>query len=170
MLGPIGLADAGAGTMAFVPILNAPGSLNGTALSLSPTALLGFIPLSPTDPSVPAGGNDPTLSSTGDTDPGLDGSGLVGLSSLANPVVSLLTPASGDPGLPLPPIQLGENALAAISSGTIQSGPDPELIPRSIPEPSVLALFGLLFSASALRLTVRRLRSRREALSPPDQA
>jgi hypothetical protein len=131
--------------------MNAPaGRLN--AVSLVALVPATSNPLGTVNVSGPAGAGASQLNAA-----------LGGSSSLAtspSAATLLLSPTPLAVATPVPPIQASHAVLEGTASGSTSGIPASGLLPQSIPEPGVLALFVIVSLASVMRRIVRRLQSR----------
>ena len=154
------LGTSPTGTGALGPGSNGSDSSSSTNLPGGRLNAVGLIALVSTTANPPGTVNDPSLNGAGTSQLN---SALGGPNSLTtNPSTSALAvaPTPLAAATPLPPIQASRAVLEGTVSGATGGSPVSSLLPSSIPEPGVLALFAIVSLASAMKRIVRRLRSR----------
>jgi hypothetical protein len=155
-------ANATTGEVPLVPTSNNTGN-SGT--TMTPVGTLNATSLVPTMPSPTGAATDPSLA----VPTGQQLNSAIGGSSnfAANPAVAsaLLAPTPLNLTTPLPPPQVTPIAYASPGAGVIGSETDSAVLSQNLPEPGGLALFSAVLVASAMKMAIRRLRSRGGARS-----
>jgi len=111
---------------------------------------VSLVALVPTPANPPGPVNNPSLNGAG---AGPLNAALGGPNSLAtNPSTSavVLAPTPLGAASPLPPVQASQTVLGDTAAGATGGRLDSGLLPQSIPEPGVLALFVVACLASAM--------------------
>jgi hypothetical protein len=150
----------------MLQVLNNPDGSSSTALPLGRLNPPNLIPLTATasasGPLVASSNPAPSSASASQFDP--TDSGLTGAASNNNnnnsTAVSPLSAAPLAPNLPLPAINVTQTVLGDPSAGTSGSDLNSGVLPQNTPEPSSFAVFGMLFLASVLGFSLRRLQPR----------
>jgi hypothetical protein len=161
----VGIPSAGTGSL--LPGsngLDSSSNLNAPGGRLNALSLVALVPATP---NPLATGNEPGPAAGPGASP--LNAALGGSDSLAtNPSAAtlLLAPTPLTVATPLPPIQASHAVLEGTASGSTSGSPTAGLLPQSIPEPGVLALFVIVSLASVMRRIVRRLQSREGMRQP----
>jgi hypothetical protein len=116
---------------------------------------MSLVALVPTTANPPGAVNVPSLNGAS---AGQLNAALGGANPLAtNPSTSalLLAPTPLGAATPLPPVQASQTVLGDTTAGAAGGRLDSGLLPQSIPEPGVLALFVVICLASAMRRMLR---------------